>query len=677
MTDTTFILYADKNKLTVRKRGPVTSGSSGVYPVSFEFSEDWDGLTRAAVFQADSEPVSVLLDNTNECGIPWEVLVKPGVRLKVGVYGTKGEDVVLPTIWADLGEILRGVTMPDGGTYPPTPELWEQALAGKGDGLAYDGLNLSLLAGEKELSTVQIAGGGGGVPVPGPQGPEGPPGPKGDKGDKGDTGPAGEDGTDGISPAVATAPIDGGTKVTITDAAGDHEFNVMDGADGADGAPGPKGDPGDPGPAGEQGPVGEKGEPGEQGPAGPKGDKGNPGEKGDPGENGVGVPAGGTTGQVLAKVDGTDYNTQWIDPPAEPVEQAAYLVKAPIGTIVIWSGEADNIPDGWYLCDGTNGTPDLRNKFVLGSGDVYAVGATGGEMAHTLTVDELAKHRHNEQAVTDLENPQQARFVISNIAGATMPGVAINGTPFTATTASAAISTEYEGDNRPHNNMPPYYALCYIMKVSPDPAIDGVTQGELTAALATKQDAFEAGTTLELTANTRTAGGRLEVKTPVQSILTQSEFDALSETQQNKGLYVISDGGGGNGGGGSSENVYSTVETRIGTWIDGKPLYRKVFTGDGPTSANVWTLIPNSSISDIDAIVRLYGSLSDDRGVTYTIPVANGQSSCIVVYSKQYLPNSGLRVGVSLNANASSFLNLQVYAMIEYTKTTDTGGAVQ
>lgn len=61
--------------------------------------------------------------------------------------------------------------MPDGGTYPPTPELWEQALAGKGDKLAYDGLNLSLLSGEKELSTVQIAGGGGDVvPVPGPPG---------------------------------------------------------------------------------------------------------------------------------------------------------------------------------------------------------------------------------------------------------------------------------------------------------------------------------------------------------------------------------------------------------------------------------------------------------------------------------------------------------------------------
>lgn len=166
----TFILYADKNKLIVRKRGPLTSGSVGVYPVRFEFSTDWEGLSRTAVFQADGEPVRMLLDESGACSIPREVLVKPGVRLKAGVYGVQDGEIVLPTIWADLGEILRGVTMPDGGTYPPTPELWEQALNGKGDALEYDGLNLSLLAGDKKLSTVQIAGGEGGVPAGGAAG---------------------------------------------------------------------------------------------------------------------------------------------------------------------------------------------------------------------------------------------------------------------------------------------------------------------------------------------------------------------------------------------------------------------------------------------------------------------------------------------------------------------------
>ena len=288
----TFILYADKNKLIVRKRGPLTSGSAGVYPVRFEFSPDWDGLSRTAVFQADGEPVRLLLDESGACGIPREVLVKPGVRLKAGVYGVQGGEIVLPTIWADLGEILRGVTMPDGGTYPPTPELWEQALNGKGDALEYDGLNLSLLAGNKKLSAVQIAGGEGGVPVPGP---EGPPGPQGEPGPPGPEGPPGKDGEPG--PQGNAGPA------------------------GPQGPQGDKGDPGEPGPAGPKGDVGPAGPQGLQGvkgdtgPAGPKGDQGEPGETGPKGDAGPGVPTGGTTGQVLAKVDGEDYHTEWIDPP--------------------------------------------------------------------------------------------------------------------------------------------------------------------------------------------------------------------------------------------------------------------------------------------------------------------------------------------------------------------------
>ena len=73
----------------------------------------------------------------------------------------------------------------------------------------------------------------------------------------------------------------------------------------------PKGDKGDPGAQGIQGPAGQKGEqgdPGPQGTAGAKGDKGDPGAQGPAGE---GVPTGGTAGQVLTKVDGTNYNTQW------------------------------------------------------------------------------------------------------------------------------------------------------------------------------------------------------------------------------------------------------------------------------------------------------------------------------------------------------------------------------
>lgn len=49
---------------------------------------------------------------------------------------------------------------------------------------------------------------------------------------------------------------------------------------------------------------------------------------------------------------------------------------------MLWSGAIVDIPNGWALCDGTNGTPDLRNRFIVGAGATYAVGATGGSLTH-------------------------------------------------------------------------------------------------------------------------------------------------------------------------------------------------------------------------------------------------------------------------------------------------------
>ena len=117
----------------------------------------------------------------------------------------------------------------------------------------------------------------------------------------------------------------------------------------------------------------------------------------------------------------------------------------PSGIITMWSGAASAIPDGWALCDGTNGTPDLRGKFALGSSDKYAVGATGGEETHTLTVDEMPRHCHSG-------------IIIESGNGG--HGFALN-----SSAARSSASTDYTGGSQAHNNMPPYYALCYIMKL--------------------------------------------------------------------------------------------------------------------------------------------------------------------------------------------------------------------
>ena len=67
----------------------------------------------------------------------------------------------------------------------------------------------------------------------------------------------------------------------------------------------------------------------------------------------------------------------------------------PSGVIVMWSGSIASIPAGWALCNGSNGTPDLRDRFVVGAGSTYAVGATGGANTVTLTTANLPSHTHS------------------------------------------------------------------------------------------------------------------------------------------------------------------------------------------------------------------------------------------------------------------------------------------
>lgn len=109
----------------------------------------------------------------------------------------------------------------------------------------------------------------------------------------------------------------------------------------------------------------------------------------------------------------------------------------PTGIITAWFGAIVDIPAGWFLCDGNNGTPNLRNRFIVGAGDTYAVNDTGGNILHnhTFTGD---GHAHLLDSGT---------------------GIAA-GANFNATSSvNPAIGTT---DNE--NGLPPYYALAFIMK---------------------------------------------------------------------------------------------------------------------------------------------------------------------------------------------------------------------
>ena len=72
----------------------------------------------------------------------------------------------------------------------------------------------------------------------------------------------------------------------------------------------------------------------------------------------------------------------------------------PSGGIIMWSGAIGSLPEGWALCDGANGTPDLRNRFVVGAGSTYSVGATGGADSVTLTAAQMPTHNHSASTAT-------------------------------------------------------------------------------------------------------------------------------------------------------------------------------------------------------------------------------------------------------------------------------------
>lgn len=141
----------------------------------------------------------------------------------------------------------------------------------------------------------------------------------------------------------------------------------------------------------------------------------------------------------------------------------------PRGLICMWSGSSSNIPNGWALCDGSNNTPDLRDKFVLGAGNNYAVGAIGGEKKVTLTIAQMPSHSHDIGNHThDIIQYSDYRSGTNGIsleyasryAGSakTLPGLE-------AGSMSGDTTTSTVGKGNSHNNMPPYYALCFIMKL--------------------------------------------------------------------------------------------------------------------------------------------------------------------------------------------------------------------
>lgn len=165
--------------------------------------------------------------------------------------------------------------------------------------------------------------------------------------------------------------------------------------------------------------------------------------------------------------------------PRQQLTSVAYAVKAlevvnppdipdsmPSGIIVMWSGSSDSIPQGWALCDGKNGTPNLTDRFLIGAGNTYNVGTTGGSTTKNLSHKHTGpKHRHYcDWIIGPYKDAKDYDDTVEDgdedtPAGSDHQHKVQLYTDYSGTgdTSSAGSSTQ--------DIMPPYYALCFIMKL--------------------------------------------------------------------------------------------------------------------------------------------------------------------------------------------------------------------
>ena len=141
----------------------------------------------------------------------------------------------------------------------------------------------------------------------------------------------------------------------------------------------------------------------------------------------------------------------------------------PSGVIVMWSGAVDQIPEGWLLCDGQNGTPDLRDRFIVGAGNAYNVGTAGGAAMHSHAISD----RTGFSTLSINEMPIHAHTFVAAQTGANGPYLygdnsqLINDTTLTTNAAGGSYGHAHSIDmtSAQASNLPPYYALAYIMKL--------------------------------------------------------------------------------------------------------------------------------------------------------------------------------------------------------------------
>lgn len=136
----------------------------------------------------------------------------------------------------------------------------------------------------------------------------------------------------------------------------------------------------------------------------------------------------------------------------------------PAGMITLWYGDPDEPPTGWAICDGTNGTPDLRGRVPVGlkstDADFDTLGETGGAKTHQLTTAEMPTHNHNVSVTNSFIN------AYNGSPGSTWRIYASQqDSSRVAHGHTATVSESNRGSGDAHNNLPPYLVLTFIMKL--------------------------------------------------------------------------------------------------------------------------------------------------------------------------------------------------------------------
>lgn len=526
-----FILCASDRTIKVSKNDILVSDSVNVYPVKFNFSPEWKNLAKTAVFRTVfnkkvEDSYEILLDDSNICNIPWELLLKHGRLLQAGVYGTQSDDLIRNTIWVPLGEVYEGaknIDMADNHPEEPTPDVYQQILSQMGNLEDLETEDKSSLVGaiNEVLNSI-----GSGV---GPDGPL----PAGVASFNSRTGAVMPMAGDYTAEMVGATPVEnfdkhlddfenykvqlevdlsgkvdttGGT-VTGPILFSDGTSTLSDSEDSTVAHGGitvsSEGIYKD-----SDGPLNIYTNSGEVSFSSNTtltnvvGDETKPNSvpnmeqlkdsvdsvktaiptKTSQIQNDSGYITENDIPEIPTKVsqlendsnfaylddiptknsqlenDSNFATEQFVKDSIADIEvgggnvSKTFLINAPVGAVIIWSGTEDSVPVGWSVCNGDNGTLDLRDKFVLGSGTAHNVGETGGSEEVALTIKQMPSHSHSYTK----ETFQKGKADTGNLL-------------YTYYTYSYE-STSSVGGNEPHSNMPPYYTALYIQKTGETPS---------------------------------------------------------------------------------------------------------------------------------------------------------------------------------------------------------------